>query len=90
MRAAVEFNLSSCSGKLTYPRWGIAVRVARRMRKASRDNKAVEPYRCKVCGSIHLGNSKVTMRRHNDVRRARARLWEHDLCFDDEPLFEVG
>lgn len=62
-----EYQASSCQGKSKLESYAIAKKVANNMRK-----RACEPpkiYRCKVCGTWHIGHASRGLRLARDRQR---------------------
>ncbi len=52
-----EFRLASCEGKESLPTWAVARDRARKMVRARKgEGVSFEPYRCHLCGGIHIGS----------------------------------
>ena len=54
---------ASCDGKVAFDSWSKAERAAGRRRKNAEAD--VHPYRCKVCGKVHIGGGDPV----RDVRK---------------------
>ena len=61
------YELSACKGKKTFPDMATAEFVRRRSRKDLR----LQPYRCRACGKLHLGTSVKTQAEGESISRAR-------------------
>jgi hypothetical protein len=56
---------AACSGKVAFDSWALAEAASKRRRKNA--GISVRPYRCKVCGKVHLGGGEPV----RDVRKAQ-------------------
>jgi hypothetical protein len=52
-----DFRQSSCMGKHPFSDRRLAEQVARRQNQRN-DKAKVQPYRCGVCGQLHLGKPR--------------------------------
>lgn len=60
-------HTSQCIGKLSHANWEVALRNAENATKghAKKDGKVFRPYKCNICGGIHL-TTKPLRKRYND------------------------
>lgn len=49
--------INQCAGKKAYPNWQHAKNDAAALR-GKHDDSVTEPYHCRHCGMVHVGNSQ--------------------------------